>query len=119
MGICYLLLKKPDSALLAVKKEQHEGLRLYGEALAYAALKNNTASEKARKELLSKFPGLVDFQIAVIYSFRDEKDQAFHWLQTAFDHRDAGLASLKYDPLLDNLRGDPRFSVLLKKLKFD
>jgi TolB-like protein len=119
MGLSYLLLGKPDSALAELKKEQHEGLRLYGEALAYAALHNTGSSEKACKELMRKFPGLVDYQIAAVYSFRGEKDLAFTWLQTAYDHRDGGLASLKYDPFLNNVRNDPRYFILLKRLKLE
>jgi hypothetical protein len=46
----------------------------------------------------------------------DQKDQAFEWLDKAYSERSAELVTLKIDPLWDDLRPDPRFSELLKKI---
>jgi tetratricopeptide (TPR) repeat protein len=43
-------------------------------------------------------------------------DNAFRWLRTSFDQRDGGALSLLVDPLLRNLRGDPRYRSLVAKL---
>jgi hypothetical protein len=56
-------------------------------------------------------------QIAEVYAWRGEKDQAFQWLERAYQQRDGGLATIKYDPLLASLRGDARFAALLRKMK--
>jgi len=45
-----------------------------------------------------------------------EKDQAFKWLNTAFQERDYNLVALKTDFTLDPLRSDPRFAELVKKV---
>jgi hypothetical protein len=48
---------------------------------------------------------------------RDDKDEAFKWLDRAYDNRDSGITLMRADPMLRNLRGDPRFTALLRKLK--
>jgi eukaryotic-like serine/threonine-protein kinase len=45
-----------------------------------------------------------------------EKDLAFSWLEKAYEVHDPSLANLKVDPGFDNLRGDPRYAALLKKV---
>ncbi len=45
-----------------------------------------------------------------------EKDQAFKWLEKAYQERDPVLCSLKTDPIFDSLRSDPKFKALLKKM---
>lgn len=41
----------------------------------------------------------------------------FDRLERAYRQRDAGLRWLKVDPLLEELRGDPRYPVPLRKLQ--
>ena len=67
---------------------------------------------------LSEFVlGNVYYQIAEIYSYRDESDKAFEWLDRAYNQRDGGLSSIKGDPTFKNIRNDPRFNEFLKKMK--
>ena len=42
--------------------------------------------------------------------------KAFEWLERAFRQHDGGLTSTRIDPLLDNLRTDPRLLEFVKKL---
>jgi hypothetical protein len=57
------------------------------------------------------------YQIAEVYAYRGQGDQAFEWLDRAHRQRDAGLACIKFDPLLAGLRKDPRYTNLLKNLR--
>ena len=57
-------------------------------------------------------------QIAQVYAWRGEKDQAFEWLDQAYAIHDAGLVRLPYDPAMAPLRNDPRFAALVRKLGF-
>lgn len=54
--------------------------------------------------------------IAVIYSGLGEKDQAFAWLEKAYQERHPYLTLLKVEPVFDNLRSDPRYAGLLRKV---
>jgi hypothetical protein len=45
-----------------------------------------------------------------------DKDQAFRWLNTAYQERNVFLLGLKTDFLLDLIRSDPRFAELVRKV---
>lgn len=55
-------------------------------------------------------------QFALTYVALGEKDQAFAWLEKAYDERAPWLASLKSDPAFDPIRPDPRFAALVKRV---
>jgi TolB-like protein/Flp pilus assembly protein TadD len=54
--------------------------------------------------------------IALIYIGLDYKDEAFAWLDKAYDERCEYLVYLPTEPMADPLRTDPRFPELLKRL---
>lgn len=56
--------------------------------------------------------------IAMIYTGLGEKDQAFQWLQKAFEVRDYDMILLKVHPIWDPLRSDARFQDLLRRMNF-
>jgi hypothetical protein len=45
-----------------------------------------------------------------------EKDEAFKWLEKDFTERGPQCTSFGIDPVLDDLRGDPRFAELVQKI---
>ena len=45
-----------------------------------------------------------------------DKEQAFHWLNTALQEHDENLIALKTDFTLDPIRSDPRFAELVRKV---
>ena len=54
--------------------------------------------------------------IATLYADLGDKDQAFRWLNTAYEERDWLLEGLKTNFQLDPLRSDPRFLELVRKV---
>ncbi|MGB2663768.1 MAG: protein kinase [Candidatus Acidiferrum sp.] len=56
------------------------------------------------------------YEIAALYVELGEKDQAFRWLDTAYQERDYSLLGLKTDYSLDPIRSDPRFAELVRKV---
>jgi hypothetical protein len=48
-----------------------------------------------------------------------EKELAFVWLDKAYEDHDFILVLLKVEPTFDNLRSDPRFTALLKRIGLD
>ncbi len=89
-------------------------------AYIYAVSSRRGEAKKVVAELkeLSKRRYVPPYHIAVIYAGLGEKDQAFAWLQNAYEERDAWIAWLKVEPMLDNLRSDPRFADLLRRVGF-
>ena len=52
---------------------------------------------------------------ALIYVGLDQKEQAFEWLEKAYQEHDLNLVSVAINPTLDSLRDDPRFTSLLQR----
>ena len=86
------------------------------EALAYKALKRQGDSDKALNAIIATDQNGGALQIAEVYAYRGETDKAFAWLDRAYRQRDGGLTLVKVDPLLKNLRPDPRYAELLMKM---
>jgi TolB-like protein/Tfp pilus assembly protein PilF len=54
--------------------------------------------------------------VALLYARLGDKDQAFSWLERAYADRVFELLFLKVGPEWDELRGDPRFANLLRRI---
>ena len=52
-----------------------------------------------------------------LYVALGEHDTAFEWLEEAFRDRRGWLAYLKIEPLLEELRPDPRFRRLVERMR--
>jgi serine/threonine-protein kinase len=50
------------------------------------------------------------------HAWRGERDEAFEWLERAFEQRAGGISEIGADLRMRNLRGDPRFAALLQKM---
>ena len=70
----------------------------------------NELKARATKEYIDPY------LIALVYTCLDEKDQAFAWLEKAFEARSPWMAWLKVEPKFDRLRSDPRFRDLLGRV---
>jgi DNA-binding winged helix-turn-helix (wHTH) protein/TolB-like protein/Tfp pilus assembly protein PilF len=57
--------------------------------------------------------------IAASYGHNGDYDQAFKWLQKAYENREANMVWLKIDPFFDDLRSDPRFRDLLRRMRLE
>ncbi len=56
------------------------------------------------------------YEIAIICALLDDRDSAFRWLAQAEREHAVGFTFVRVDPHLDNLRGDPRFLELVRRL---
>jgi TolB-like protein/cytochrome c-type biogenesis protein CcmH/NrfG len=55
--------------------------------------------------------------VAVIYLGLGDKDAAFSWFEKAWELREGALPYIKLDPRCDPIRSDPRFALLLRKMR--
>jgi serine/threonine protein kinase/Tfp pilus assembly protein PilF len=79
-------------------------LRLYRKTLAFT-------QEAARQYYVSPL------QFAVLYAQLGDKDQAFTFLEKAFEEGHPWLRVLKEDPQFEPLRSDPRFAEIVRRIE--
>jgi hypothetical protein len=53
----------------------------------------------------------------MIYNGLGERDNALAWLERGVEMRDPRMVFLRVEPKWDNLRDDPRFKDLVKRMK--
>jgi len=112
----YLTEGRPQDALPEIKLVRSDSLRTYLYALAHAAIGQEKQSDAALKELIAKYSTRKAFLVASVYAFRNQRDEAFEWLDRAYAQREDDLAAMNYWPMLQSLHNDPRFVPFLKKL---
>ena len=103
---------------------------------ALAVLRNSTFPPRECDELLETYrrAGQRDFfrksaelmkqktdvdkqvMIAATYARGGDRDQAFAWLEKAYDRRVSMLTNVNVDPAFDTLRSDPRYDDLLRRI---
>lgn len=59
------------------------------------------------------------FKTGDLYAAVGDKEKAFAWLEKSYAMRQADLVSIKIDPALDSLRGDPRYADLMRRVNLD
>jgi len=92
------------------------GLTALGHAQALAGRRAEAEKIIDRIEELSKQQYVSPFQTAVIYAGMDERKRALDLLEKARDERFNWIPFIKVDPVLKNLRSEPRFVELAKSL---
>jgi TolB-like protein len=112
----FLAQGKPDAALAEYQQETLEGARDVGTGLALDALGRHGEAEKAIAHAETVWGNAMAFQIVLFYAARADTDRAFYWLERAYRQRDGGMEILGIEPRFKNLRQDPRFAQLLRKV---
>ena len=101
-----------------------KGVKLSGSPLILALLGHAYAASGKKAEAQRVLGELQDLQgrryvspytVAAIYGGLGDKDQAFKWLEKAYEERDIWLMNLKVDPVFSKLRSDRRFPDLLAR----
>jgi tetratricopeptide (TPR) repeat protein len=80
---------------------------------------DKTAAQEALKELERMNPGeaVDDYSVALLQLSLKNKEEALRAVESGYERRDgSSLSWIKVDPLLDPLRGDPRFEALVQKV---
>ena len=72
----------------------------------------NELAERAKQEYVAPY------DVALVYVGLNQVDQAFTWLEKAYEVHSDFKNELKLVPILDPLRDDPRFQSLLRRLNF-
>ena len=89
---------------------------MIGLPMAYHALGRKADSDTALAALIAKYEKDCSYNIAYVYAFRGEADQAFAWLDKAVEYHDPGLAEIVAENLFDKIHSDPRWLPFLRKI---
>jgi TolB-like protein/Tfp pilus assembly protein PilF len=121
LGQAYLAKRQFLQATLEIQRANELGTTPLivcdlGCAYAFSGKKSEARAILNSLKQKSQFSYVSPYLIASIYSALGEKDEAFQWLKKADDRRD-GISYLLADPMMDPLRSDPRFALLVQRLQ--
>lgn len=108
---------KYADAILEAEKETNEFFNLYARNLALFALEKHIEADSLLIQMIETYGKTHWSNIAEIYAFRGEIDNAFDWLNIAFEQSDNNLIEAINEPTFNNLHNDPRWHILLDKMK--
>jgi TolB-like protein/Flp pilus assembly protein TadD len=124
LGKTYLQKSNFEKGVLMMQKaaEISNGTAIARAYLAYAYGVSGK-KEEARQiinELLetSKNQFVSPIVIAVAFAGLSDRASTMDWLEEAFNQRAGGLPKINVDPMFDDLRVEPRFQELLRKIGF-
>jgi DNA-binding winged helix-turn-helix (wHTH) protein/TolB-like protein/Flp pilus assembly protein TadD len=104
--------------------EFQKGMKLSGSPLMLALLGHAYAASGKTAEARQVLTDLHELEtrryvspytVAAIHTGLGERDQAFKWLERAYEERDVWLMNLKVDPVFAKLHSDKRFQDLLTR----
>jgi TolB-like protein/Tfp pilus assembly protein PilF len=117
IALALLLRGEHAAALAEMQRETVAATRLMGFALIYHAMGRGAESDAALREMENVAASeLNPFWFAVVHAYRGEIDQAFSWLNRAYQAHDFYLIDMKGFPLLKNLEPDSRYRAFLRKM---
>ncbi len=116
MARVYLGQGKIDEALKEIEKEPHPFWKLYGKCMGVYAMGNKTEADTLLKQLITDWGNVAWPNIASVYAFRGERDEAYKWLDKAYEERDGTTLEILNYPEMENLWGDPRWNAYIDKL---
>jgi TolB-like protein/lipopolysaccharide biosynthesis regulator YciM len=126
LGELYARLNKFDEAIteLQIARKiigEKNPYGMYQLGYIYAKAGKKDEAIKILNQLLefSKKGYTLSVQIASIYAGLGDKDNAFEWLTNGCSEQNRYIIDLKISFEWDNLRSDPRFTAILKKVGLD
>ena len=121
LGRTFMMKGEYENAIKEFEKAQTLGsdprvLMLF--ACNYSRMGKRGEALKKIEELkkVSREKYVSPYYFALAFASLGDKDTAFEWLEKAFAAREGRMTLMKADPLLNDLRSDPRFTDLLKRV---
>ena len=114
---CLFLKSEPEAALAEAEQETDPSWSGQIKTMALDALDRHGEAEQVLKKYIEEYRDLMAVQIATIYACRGDVDEAFKWLDHAYEVRDGGLSEMLGEPLFANLHDDPRWTAFLEKME--
>jgi TolB-like protein len=107
---------RAQDALAELDQEPSTGYQAIGRVMAFDALGRRAEADKLLASV-EKDVASWQYQVAQIYAHRHDRERALLWLERARRAHDPGYMNyLKCDPMLAELRADPRYQTMLAQL---
>lgn len=122
LGSAYAMKGDYAAALSAYQKAHQLNesdphvVALMGRLYAISGRKAETQKMLGRLKSIAGERYVADYSIALVYAALGDKDQAFALLEKSYRDHSVDMLTLHYDPLIDNLRSDPRFADLVRRV---
>jgi adenylate cyclase len=118
-GIAMALLGRgePEAALEAIRQEPEQGAwGMIGLPMVYHALGREADSDAALAGLIAEREKRAAYNIAYVYAYRDQADEAFAWLDKAVEYGDPGLSEILVERRFASVHDDPRWLPFLESI---
>jgi TolB-like protein/DNA-binding winged helix-turn-helix (wHTH) protein/Tfp pilus assembly protein PilF len=122
LALTYVANGQVDEAIAAAEKtvavSERTPAALGVLGFAYGVARREREARGVLNELyqLQKRRYVSPMAFTFVYIGLGDKEQAFAWLEKAYQERSNHLAFFKVSPVVDRLRSDPRFAELLKRI---
>jgi len=123
LGEAYLQKGMHQSAIAELQKaaQLSEGSPLYlsqvGVALAADGRTTEALGVIEQLQKIRQQSYVSSYGVAQIYAALGDKQQAIKWLQSAYDEHAVWMSYIKVDPVLDSIRTEPDFQVLVRRMR--
>ena len=118
----YLQMGRFDEAMAEVEpwkgREWSVLVAARGFAYGFVGKADEARAVLGEMETLSKRRFVTAYGVALVHAGLRRNDEAFEWLEKAFEERSHWLVWLRLDPRWNNIRGDPRFDALVTRMKY-
>ncbi len=111
-------IAEAEQAVTITRRTMAHPMGLLGYALAKSG--DKAGAQALLDELLtaSKSRYVAPYGVALIYNALGDDEHTLAWLERGYAARDHKMNLLKVDPKWKNLRGDPRFEDLVRRIGF-
>ncbi|MDQ3667465.1 MAG: protein kinase [Acidobacteriota bacterium] len=122
LGSAYAMKGNSSEALAEYQKARQLNpddphvVALLARLYAISGEKDEALRTLAQLQSMARERYVADYSIALVYAALGEKDQAFELLEKSYRDHTVDMLTLYYDPLIDNLRSDPRFADLQRRV---
>jgi len=107
---------KKEASLMEAQKESNEFWNLYTTNFSEFALGENENTDSLFIEFINKYGASSPANLASLYAFRGEIDNAFVWLDMAYQKPDSELIDILNYPEFKTLYDDPRWDAFITKM---
>ncbi|HKO21515.1 MAG TPA: protein kinase [Candidatus Eisenbacteria bacterium] len=115
LGLTLLRLGQKEEGLAEIAKEGSLGYRLHAGAVAHHLVGEPEEADAFMAKLIELGEDWAT-QIACIHAMRGRADEAFRWLDRAYDQRDPGIGTITVLWQLQSLHSDPRWAPFVAKV---